>query len=115
MSSAADSWRIRTSKRRILWPAIALVGAFAAFAYWFVHRPLPAPRITQYEQLTLDGREKVALGTDGTRIYMAVWSSRRKVSLRYQLRVERSRRFRSIYHLEAAGSSSFPSPFGRIT
>ena len=62
----------RISTHWILWPSVALVGAFAAFAYWYLRLPLPAPRITHYEQLTLDGRVKVALGTDGTRIYLSL-------------------------------------------
>ena len=60
----------RITKHRILWPAIAVAAIFAAFGYWYLHRRLPAPQITHYEQLTLDGRRKSARGTDGTRIYM---------------------------------------------
>ena len=63
--------RHHLSMKWIVRPGIALaIGAFAASAYWYVHTPLPAPYISHYEQLTLDGTRKVARGTDGTRIYL---------------------------------------------
>lgn len=73
MPAPASSLR-RFSRHRILWQAIAVVGAFVAFAYWYVHRLLPAPQVTHYEQVTLDGRRKAALETDGARIYLALLS-----------------------------------------
>lgn len=74
------SARPRISKRWVFWPLIALAIAFAAFAYRYLRTPLPAPRITHYEQLTLDGREKVAFGTDGTRIYLGLPGTRRGIA-----------------------------------
>lgn len=60
----------RITKRWFLWPVVALAVALVAFGCWYMRTPLPAPRVTHYEQLTLDGREKFPVGTDGTRIYM---------------------------------------------
>lgn len=60
----------RLTKHLILWPLIVLAVVIAVVAYRYAHTPLPAPRITHYEQLTLDGRRKIARGTDGTRIYL---------------------------------------------
>jgi DNA-binding winged helix-turn-helix (wHTH) protein/Tol biopolymer transport system component len=40
-----------------------------AGAIWYMHRPLPPPRITGYTQITHDGREKTLVGTDGNRLY----------------------------------------------
>lgn len=60
----------RISKHWFVWPGVALVLALAVFGIKHVRAPLPAPRITYYEQLTLDGRQKIPVGTDGTRIYM---------------------------------------------
>jgi Tol biopolymer transport system component/DNA-binding winged helix-turn-helix (wHTH) protein len=39
-------------------------------AAWYLLRPLPAPRITDYAQITLDGRHKEIAGTDGNRIFL---------------------------------------------
>lgn len=60
----------RLSRHWIVWPVIALASAFAFFVYWSLHRPLLAPRISHYEQLTVDSRQKIPIGTDGARIYM---------------------------------------------
>ena len=52
--------------------ALAAGGVFAlcvAGAILYLHRPLPQPRITQYGQITHDGRQKVLVGTDGSRLY----------------------------------------------
>ena len=52
--------------------ALAAGGVFAvclAGAIWYLHRTLPQPRITQYAQITHDGRQKVLVGTDGSRLY----------------------------------------------
>ena len=59
------------------WLAFALaVAAVVVFGWWYVHLPLPAPRISHYEQLTLDGRRKIECGTDGTRIYFNMVAAR---------------------------------------
>jgi DNA-binding winged helix-turn-helix (wHTH) protein len=36
---------------------------------WYLHRPLPPPRITAYVQITHDGQSKSLAGTDGSRLY----------------------------------------------
>jgi len=67
----SDSGVGRMSRLRIVWPAVAMVSVvLAGVGYWYVHVPLPAPRITHYEQLTLDATRKIALGTDGMRVFM---------------------------------------------
>jgi Tol biopolymer transport system component/DNA-binding winged helix-turn-helix (wHTH) protein len=42
-----------------------------AILIWFMHRPLPPPRIVAYTQITRDGHEKLLAGTDGSRIYFS--------------------------------------------
>jgi eukaryotic-like serine/threonine-protein kinase len=57
-------------RRRTLLAAVAtLVVICAAFGFWYLHRPLPPPRVTGYTQLTHDGITKVLRGTDGVRLY----------------------------------------------
>ncbi len=36
---------------------------------WYLHRPLPPPRITGYTPITRDGHKKYVDGTDGSRLY----------------------------------------------
>ncbi len=54
-----------------------VLGACAAAAgllsggTWYLSRPLPPPRITEYNQITHDGRNKSLGGTDGTRVYFS--------------------------------------------
>jgi DNA-binding winged helix-turn-helix (wHTH) protein/WD40 repeat protein len=60
------------SRRQLRGWALAAGGAFAlclAGAIWYLHRPLPQPRITQYTLITHDGRQKILVGTDGSRLY----------------------------------------------
>jgi DNA-binding winged helix-turn-helix (wHTH) protein len=45
-----------------------------AGAIWYLHRPLPQPRITGYNQITHDGRQKILVGTDGSRLYFNLMS-----------------------------------------
>jgi Tol biopolymer transport system component len=40
-----------------------------AAAVWYLHRPLPPPRIIGYTQITLDGHRKTLAGTDGSRLF----------------------------------------------
>lgn len=55
------------------WAPVWLIGGMLAIllasGYWYLSRPLPAPRITAYTQITHDGREKMLGGTDGSRLY----------------------------------------------
>jgi Tol biopolymer transport system component len=46
-----------------------LIAVGLALLIWFLHRPLPPPRIAAYTQITHDGREKELVGTDGSRLY----------------------------------------------
>lgn len=59
--------RNRRARWSISVAAILLVG-FAA-SLWYLRRPLPPPRITDYKQLTRDGHQKFPAGTDGSRLY----------------------------------------------
>ena len=63
----------KTGSRKKLW-GWALAGGvllicLVAGTAWYMHRPLPPPRITEYTQLTFDGHGKDARGTDGSRLY----------------------------------------------
>jgi serine/threonine protein kinase/Tol biopolymer transport system component len=60
-------------KRLLKWlvPA-ATVLAGVAIAVWYVHRPLPQPRISKYTRLTFDGHGKGAAGIDGSRLYFSL-------------------------------------------
>jgi DNA-binding winged helix-turn-helix (wHTH) protein/Tol biopolymer transport system component len=63
--------KVQTRRQWRGW-ALAAGGVFAvclACAIWYLHRALPQPRITQYAQITHDGRQKVLVGTDGSRLY----------------------------------------------
>ena len=40
-----------------------------AGAVWYLHRPLPPPRITEYMKITNDGHKKYVDATDGSRLY----------------------------------------------
>ena len=68
-----------TSRRQTEWrperhrswlvPAIVLLAVGFAAAIWYLRRPLPPLRITEYNQITHDGRPKNIAGTDGSRLY----------------------------------------------
>ena len=47
---------------------ILIVGL--ATAIWYLRRPLPPLRVTEYTQITHDGRPKNLVGTDGSRLYL---------------------------------------------
>jgi len=63
----------KTGNRKRLWRwALAGGGVLAlclAGVVWYLHRPLPLPRVTGYTQITHDGRLKSLVGTDGSRLY----------------------------------------------
>jgi Tol biopolymer transport system component/DNA-binding winged helix-turn-helix (wHTH) protein len=61
--------RKRLARRLLSTAAVLAVGIAAAI--WYLHRPLPPPRITAYTQLTHDGLKKDLAGTDGNRIYLS--------------------------------------------
>jgi len=52
---------------------ILIVGL--ATAIWNLRRPLSAPRITDYAQITRDGQRKILGGTDGARLYFTHWNT----------------------------------------
>ncbi len=75
IGAAATKTTLPGAKRR-LWVIVgasAMLLAFVAGAVWYLRRPLPPPRITNYVQLTNDGRYKYIAGTDGARLYLN-WS-----------------------------------------
>jgi DNA-binding winged helix-turn-helix (wHTH) protein len=47
--------------------AVVLVGV--AVGVWYLRRPLPPPRISDYVKITHDGEQKSVGGTDGNRLY----------------------------------------------
>jgi serine/threonine protein kinase/Tol biopolymer transport system component/DNA-binding winged helix-turn-helix (wHTH) protein len=57
---------------RWLLPGVALAGA-TAVAVWYVLRPVPPPRITDFQRITFDGAPKTLLGIDGSRLYFHVF------------------------------------------
>ena len=68
----------KVQSRKQLWGRVlagsgVLVLCLAA-AIWYLHRPLPPPRITGYTQITHDGRAKTLVGTDGSRLYFNLMS-----------------------------------------
>jgi Tol biopolymer transport system component/DNA-binding winged helix-turn-helix (wHTH) protein len=67
----------KVESRKRLW-SWALTGGVLALCLaggiWYLHRPLPPPRITGYTQITHDGRQKTLVGTDGNRLYFNLMS-----------------------------------------
>ena len=67
-----------TRSRKLFWGWAmgggVVLGACLTGALWYLHRPLPPPRITGYTQITHDGRSKFLAGTDGTRLYFTQYS-----------------------------------------
>jgi Tol biopolymer transport system component/DNA-binding winged helix-turn-helix (wHTH) protein len=57
-------------RRQRWWLPAAAVFAFGLGGLaWYLHRPLPVPRIAEYKQITHDGNRKWLIGTDGSRLY----------------------------------------------
>jgi Tol biopolymer transport system component/DNA-binding winged helix-turn-helix (wHTH) protein len=48
----------------------AILAVGLATAIWYLRRPLPPLRVTEYTQITHDGRRKELAGTDGSRLYL---------------------------------------------
>jgi Tol biopolymer transport system component/DNA-binding winged helix-turn-helix (wHTH) protein len=59
---------MRTFRWRWL-PVAAIVAVGLATAVWYLRRPVPPPRISDYVRITHDGRPKYLAGTDGSRLY----------------------------------------------
>jgi Tol biopolymer transport system component len=72
-AGGASSASLRTGRSRRLAMRLttgaAVLVAGLGVALWYLHRPLPPPRITLYTPITRDGHEKLLGGTDGSRIY----------------------------------------------
>ena len=56
-------------RRRIL-TGVAILAVGVAVGVWYLHRPLPPPRISGYAQLTRDGRRRWLTGVDESRLYI---------------------------------------------
>ena len=74
--SAAGNAAGRTGRIRWKWvlAACAVVASLFSGGIWYLNRPLPPPHITEYTQITHDGRSKRLSGTDGTRLYFSYTS-----------------------------------------
>jgi DNA-binding winged helix-turn-helix (wHTH) protein len=60
----------RKGFRRWLLPGAAVLAGVVASLVWYLLRPLPPPRISEYVRLTRDGLPKMLAGTDGNRLYL---------------------------------------------
>ena len=60
----------RGGLRSWLLPGTVLLAAGLASAIWYLRRPQPLLRVTEYTQITHDGRPKDLVGTDGSRLYV---------------------------------------------
>jgi eukaryotic-like serine/threonine-protein kinase len=74
--SASDNAAGRAGRIRWKWvlAACAAAAGLLSGGIWYLSRPLPPPRITEYTQITHDGRTKGLGGTDGTRLYFSYLS-----------------------------------------
>ena len=60
------SWIVR--RRWLVGAVFVVVGVFAA-GIWYLFRPLPQLRITEYAQIIHDTHQKTPVGTDGARLF----------------------------------------------
>jgi Tol biopolymer transport system component len=68
---AADGHAPRT--RSVVWRFLFAVVAVVVIALaYFLMQPAPAPKISNYVQLTHDGLPKALVGSDGSRLYLGV-------------------------------------------
>ena len=58
-------------------PAVILAALIvcASIAAYLLTRPKPVPTVSDYVQLTFDGRQKSLIGTDGSRLYLELGTS----------------------------------------
>jgi Tol biopolymer transport system component/DNA-binding winged helix-turn-helix (wHTH) protein len=75
-ASAGDQNRPPRRLERV-WIAAGVVGILVLLAagVWYLRRPLPPPHISEYVQITSDGRPKILGGTDGSRLYFTLMPS----------------------------------------
>jgi DNA-binding winged helix-turn-helix (wHTH) protein len=70
------SGKHRDGGRKRLWkwvlPGTVILAVGLATAIWYLRRPLPPLRVTEYAQITHDGRTKLIAGTDGSRLYLNI-------------------------------------------
>ena len=73
----------KPQRRRWVLPALASAGvATLAAGYWYLHQPLPPPRIADYVQITHDGNQIFNIaGTDGSRLYFNTVVSSAQVAI----------------------------------
>ena len=57
-----------------LLPGVVILAIGLAAAIWYLRRPLSTLRVTEYTQITHDGRPKAIAGTDGSRLYFNWYS-----------------------------------------
>ncbi len=72
-SPVAKEPAVRRSSRMGLFAAGAVAAILLAIGSWYLTRPLPPPRVTEYAQITHDGHIGSIAGTDGSRIYFNVF------------------------------------------
>ena len=76
LEGEASSWRgARNLGVYLLLPLLLIGGVFAGYEL----RPRPGPRITAYQEITHDGRQKFSLASDGERLYVQEYESGRFV------------------------------------
>ena len=68
------------SRNWTVWFAAAILLALVVVGLLYLRTPLPPLRVTHFEQLTLDGREKIVHGTDGARIYLVLMEPQRRIA-----------------------------------
>ena len=82
LASINQEERTSTRKHLTAWlPLAAVLVLCLTGAAWYLHRPLPPPRISSYTQVTHDGRAKFLAGTDGSRLYFTQGSPETMVQI----------------------------------
>ena len=61
--------------RRMIQPIAVAAVVIAGVAAYVLMRPLPAPHVSKYVQLSHDGLQKSLIGTDGSRLFLTVTNS----------------------------------------
>ena len=73
IASGGQAWERATlpgSQRPRLLPFAGLLVVAAAVSTYFLTRPLPVAKVSNYVQLSHDGQPKALVGTDGSRLYL---------------------------------------------
>lgn len=65
--------KVEESRRLWLILGAIIVVAVVTMSILYTRWTLPPPHITNYSRITLDGKLKFPIGTDGDRVYMNVW------------------------------------------